>query len=402
VRRTPPTSYDVCAPAARRRARFRLAAIIPAALALAGIVISMALPASASTASPVSARSAAAAARPAAQTASTPPAAFFGIGPASATQIDGRSYFAWAITPRGVLTDHAAVVNFGAQPVTLQVFATNAVSLAHGGTGFQSQGQSTGGPASWITLGIPGGGSTLQLPPKSKVIVPISVHIPVNASPGDHVGAIVAALTSTILSKNRAKVHLVQQVAARVILRVSGPLHPGFSVTGISVRFRNPLNPAASGTATLRFTVRNSGNVLLGGKQKVTVHGLFGSAESSKTTVSIPVMLPGGSASESATISGIYPELLMHGDVSISPVIVAGQYDPGLSGYSTSAGFWAIPWIPLAVVIVIVLAAAATIFWRRRRKRPGGGAAAGGETKPAQPAAETKPAEPVTPVEAEA
>jgi hypothetical protein len=349
-----------------KRARLPLGAML-AGLMLAGIISSAAVPAAAA---PSSARSVTTKSTAAAVTASSPSAAFFGIGPASATKIDGRPYFAWAITPRGVLKDYAAVVNFGAQPVTVQVFATNAENLAHGATGFKSQGQSAGGPASWITLGLPGGSSTVRLAPRSDVIVPIRVQVPANAPPGDHEGAIVASLTSTIQSKNHAKVHLVQQVASRVLLRVSGPLHPGLSITGVSVGFQDPLNPLASGEATLRFTVRNSGNVLLGGRQRVTVHGLFGSSESARGVVTIPAMLPGGSDAQSLTVRGVYPELLMHADVTIAPLAVSGEVDPGLTNYSTSAGFWAIPWIPLAVLILIAAGVVAFIFRRRFRRRP--------------------------------
>jgi hypothetical protein len=352
--------------APRSRVRLPLGAML-AGLMLAGIISSGAVPAAAA---PSSARSVTTKSTAAAPAAASPAAAFFGIGPASATKIDNRPYFAWAITPRGVLKDYAAIVNFGAQPVTLQVFTTNAESLAHGATGFQSQGQSKGGPASWITLGLPGGSSTVRLAPRSNVIVPIMVQVPANAPPGDHEGAIVASLTSTIESKNHAKVHLVQQVAARVLLRVSGPLHPGLSVTGVSVDFKDPVNPLASGVATLRFTVRNSGNVLLGGRQRVTVHGLFGSSESAQGVVTIPAMLPGGTDSESVTVRGVYPELLMHGDITIAPLAVAGQVDPGLTNYSTSAGFWAIPWIPLAILILIAAGVVAIIFRRRFRRRP--------------------------------
>jgi hypothetical protein len=353
-----------------KRARLWLAARLTA-LMLAGISTLTAVPA---YAAPTSARSVAREAVAQARTAglasvSSGPAAFFGLGPASAKKIDNRPYFAWGATPGGRLGDYVAIVNFGAQPVTLQVFATNAVNLAHGGTGFLSQGKAVGGPASWITLLFPGGSSTLRMPPRSQVIVPIAVQIPPNAPPGDHVGAIIASLTSTAVSKNHAKVHLVQQVAARTVIRISGPLHPQLTVSGLSVDYNDPLNPASSSAATLRFTVRNTGNVLLGGKESVTVHGLFGESKTA-TGPQIPIMLPGGSTTEAVTVNGVYPELLMHGDVTIRPLIVTGQDDPGLRTYFGSVTFWAIPWILLAIVIVIVLLIGAYIWRRRRRRRP--------------------------------
>jgi hypothetical protein len=352
-----------------KRARIWLTALM-----LAGISSLTAVPA---YAAPTSARSATAEAAPQARTAglasvSSGPAAFFGLGPASKTKIDNRPYFAWGVTPGASLGDYVALVNFGAQPVTVQVFATNAVSLAHGGTGFLSQGQVLGGPASWITLRLPGGSSAVYLPPRSQLIVPITVQIPKNAPPGDHVGAIMASLTSSAVAKNHAKVHLIQQVAARAVIRVSGPLHPQLSVSGLSVDYNDPLNPAASSAATLRFTVRNTGNVLLGGKESVAVHGLFGESKTA-TGPQIPIMLPGGSTTEAVTVRGVYPELLMHGGVTITPLIVTGQDDPGLKTYSGSVTFWAVPWILLAIVIVIVLLIGAYIWRRRRRRRPAPG-----------------------------
>lgn len=352
-----------------QRARLWLAARLTV-LMLAGISILTAVPASAAPALARSVASGAVQERTAALASSTSgPAAFFGLGPSSATKIDNRPYFAWGSTPGAAFADYAAVVNFGTQPVTLQVFATNAVSLAHGGTGFLPQGRILGGPASWITLHLPGGSSTVHLGPKSQVIVPITVSIPKNAPPGDHVGAIVASLTSSAVAKNHAKVHLIQQVASRTVIRVSGPIHPQLSVDSLSVEYNDPLNPASSSTATLRFTVRNTGNVLLGGKESVAVHGLFGGSASVTNAAQIPIMLPGGSTTEIVKVHGVYPELLMHGDVTIKPLVVAGQDDPGLRTYSASVTFWAIPWIPVAILIVIVLLIV-LLIWRRRRRRP--------------------------------
>jgi hypothetical protein len=200
------------------------------------------------------------------------------------------------------------------------------------------------------------------------MIVPITVVIPKNAPPGDHVGAIVASLTSVIQSPNHAKVHFVQQVAERIVTRISGPLHPQLSILGLRVSYRDPLNPVATSPATLSFTVRNTGNELLGGRVSVSVHGLFGSTETRSNVVTVPVMLPGGSDSARVTVNGVYPEVLMNAKVTVVPTVVTGQYDLGLKTYSGQVSFIAIPWIPLAVLILLVLLGVWT-WWRRRHRR---------------------------------
>ena len=299
--------------------------------------------------------------------AASPPRAFFGLGPASATKIDGRPYFNWAGTPGSYLKDHVAVVNYGTTTVSLYVFASNAVSTKNGGTAFLSRGDSHGGLASWIAIDGKHSALALRLPPKKKVFLPVTVVFPRNATPGDHEGAIIASLTSTIQSKNHAKVHLVQQVATRIIARVSGRLRPILSVSGLKVSYRNPLSPQSSGSTTLAFTIVNSGNEILGGKVSVYVTGLLGSTESRLNAVSVPPMIPGGTDAAKVTVPGVYPELLMHAKVSISPLAVTGQYDQGLTTYTRQANYWAWPRIPLLILIFLILLGAG--WWYRRRRR---------------------------------
>jgi hypothetical protein len=360
------------------RSRLAVAPFLTASL-LAGIVTASAGPALAAPLVPAPSE-----ARAAGNAASRPaplPRAFFGLGPANKTQIDGRPYFNWSVTPGAGLTDHVAFVNFGVTPVTLHVFVTNEVSTAQGGTGLLPEEQARGGPADWVTIHFPNGSSNLYLPPRSKVIVTITAVFPKNAPPGDHVGAIVASLTSVIQSKNRAKVHFVQQVAERIIARVSGRLRPQLSIVGLRVSYSDPVNPVATSPATMWFTVSNTGNELLGGQVSVSVHGLFGSTETRTNVVTIPPMLPSGSYDARVTVAGVYPELLMNAKVTVAPLGVTGQYDQGLTPYAGQASFIAIPWIPLAILILLVLLAV-WIWLRPRRRRHRAAAAVPGGRSP--------------------
>src|SRR5208283_2619893 len=62
------------------------------------------------------------------------PRAFFGLGPANKTKIDGRPFFNWSATPGSHLSDHVAVVNFGITAVTVRVFFSNAAPTTNGAT----------------------------------------------------------------------------------------------------------------------------------------------------------------------------------------------------------------------------------------------------------------------------
>jgi len=297
------------------------------------------------------------------------PRAFFGLGPASKTKIDGRPFFNWSATPGAHFTDHVAIVNFGVTPVALRVFVTNAVSTTNGATGFLASGKSVGGPSDWVTISYPHNSSLMHLAPRTTVVLKITVTVPKNAPPGDHVGAVIAALTSVIRSKNHAKVHFVQQVADRIVTRIAGKLRPSLVVTGMYVVYHDPINPFATAPAKVTFIVKNAGNALLGGKAYVSVQGTLGSTATAASPVVVPILLPGGSDHISATVNGVYPEFWMTAKVTIDPLVVTGQYDPGITNYLGQAGFFAIPWIPFGIFVIVVVGAVATWLRRRRRRR---------------------------------
>jgi hypothetical protein len=298
--------------------------------------------------------------------------AFFGLGPATQGKIDGRAYFFWSATPYSSLADQVVVVNFGIKPVTVRLFVTNAYSGPQGVTGFLPRGQAKGGPASWITVHFPNNSPVLHLAPRSKVTLPISVIIPKNAPPGDHVGAVIAALTSVVQVKGHAKLHLVQQVGVRVISRISCPpnrphcLNPQLSVLNLRVSHSDSLNPFGSGSAVLSFVVKNTGNELLGGKVTASVSGLFGSTSTGSQVITLPVLLPGGSYRASLRVSGIYPELVETAQVKVVPLVVKGQNDGFVPNFYASATYWSLPWAWL--ILFIVLVAAVIFVWLRRRR----------------------------------
>ena len=59
-------------------------------------------------------------------------------------------------------------------------------------------------------------------------------------------------------------------------LRVPGALRAGLQVQSISTGFSDPLNPFGTGSATVSYTVTNTGNVRQSGTHAVKVTGPFG------------------------------------------------------------------------------------------------------------------------------
>jgi hypothetical protein len=296
--------------------------------------------------------------------------AVYGLGPASATGLDRRPRFKWSASPGGTLQDHVAVVNSGATPLTLDLYARDAVNQPDGSLGLQTKAAKPLEAGAWITLEIPHGASTLTVPARSTVIVPVSLAVPPNASPGDHTGGIIVSLTAQSNSTGKQVVapNLEQRVAVPVAIRISGPLRPKLSVESLSASYGQTLNPIGGGSATVTYKVVNTGNVNLGAHEAVSISGLFGSTVHAKAD-DIQPLLPGDSIVESVKVHGVLPEFLMSARVTITPLAASGDVDPGLMATSGSKHFWAVPWLLLGIIALLLLG------WRqrRRRKRPSTG-----------------------------
>jgi hypothetical protein len=291
--------------------------------------------------------------------------------------VDGRPYFTWSVTPRATLFDHVAVVNIGIKPLTLTVYATDAVNGADGSFTLLPRATRPTQAGSWIQLGLGSHGPTVTVPGRSSAVIPVRLLVPANASPGDHAGGIVASLSSVAKDKNGHRIKLDQRVGTRVFIRVSGPLHPQLAVTDVHTSYGGTLNPFGTGHTHLSYVVRNVGNVNLGARQEVNIKGLFGLTDDASGLAAIPLLLPGGSMHLTTDIAGVFPEISMHANIRLMPLAMVGAVDPPLHSFSASHHFWAIPWTLLALLAACVIAIGYAVRRSRRaahgahRKRSG-------------------------------
>lgn len=291
----------------------------------------------------------------------------FGTQTASATKPDSRASYSFGSTPGGKIADHVAVRNYSAQRVTLSLKGTDLGNSANGAITAVPVNEPSKDLGTWITL--PATDRTVTLAPRQTLIVPFTIRVPKNATPGDHFAAVTATLTGSALSKSGQKIRLLQTTGTRVFLRVSGPLHPHLSITHFKVHYKGPLSPVAKGRATITYTVSNDGNVGMGGRQNLYVKGMFGTKAKAFKVPELQLLLPGDSFTETATVKEIVPEVHESAHVTITSLYIAGTQNPPSGPFQASSGFWAIPWIILAIIVVLLLIAAALLYrWRRRRR----------------------------------
>lgn len=296
----------------------------------------------------------------------------FGAGPATDKKIDGRPYFTYDSSPGGVIDDHIGIVNFANKKQKLNIYTVDATTTTTGNVSYSPKAAKRTDAGAWLAVGSPRSAGLVTVPPRSRTILPVHLRVPTNAQPGDHAAAIIVSLTGLVKGKSGQRINLEQRVATRVIVRVSGDLHPQLEVNNLHVSYAGHLNPLARGTATVTYTINNTGNAVLGAAQHVEIKGLFGTTTQAPTLPGIPALLPGGSYPVTVHVADVFPEIRMTATVSLTPQGLQGDVNPGIHAVSASTHFWAVPWLLIAIVLLLLLAIAVEIARRRRRRKEPG------------------------------
>ncbi|MBG7698385.1 DUF916 domain-containing protein [Streptomyces sp. MC1] len=277
-----------------------------------------------------------------------------------ASKIAARPYFTLSAEPGQTLTDTVAVRNRTGRPLTFRLYAADAYNTARdGGFAVRTLKERMRGVGAWARPAK----SRITVPAHRTVTVPFTLRVPDGAEPGDHPGAIVALDEHVDPGGGNLALGVRRAVGARVYLRVGGPALPALSVEHVRISHHQPLVPAlGAGTATISYTLRNTGNVTLSPTVELTARGLFGRTLLDRRSARVPAeLLPGQRVRLTETWRGA-PQF-DRGDVTLT----ASAQD---TRESASAAFLALPWLPVALVFAAgALTGALLVRARRARAR---------------------------------
>lgn len=293
--------------------------------------------------------------------------------PATAKGPDlSRNLFSYGVVkPGSTVIDHVEIVNRSRQSAAFSIYATDAIGTTlRDALLLEPPGKKPVDIGAWVTF--PGGATQLStiIPAGKAIIEAFSVNVPRLATPGDHTGALVAAVG--IPGKNSAGVAIVEnyRIAVPMELRVPGALHASLQVQSISTGFSDPVNPFGNGSATISYSVANTGNVRETGTQLLTVTGPFGQSSTVKPPA-LPTILPGDSVRVSVNVPGLYPDGPMTAHVTVTPSwpprsLPIARQAPVATG---SASLFAMPWSLVGFILLLVaigVGVRQVLRWRRR------------------------------------
>ena len=289
------------------------------------------------------------------------------VAPSTSAGPDGRTHYSYTgVQPNTVVHDYIGITNYSTRPVTFHVYGVDGVTTTTGTIGLKPAAARSTDIGGWISVER----AVVTVAPHTRLNEPISLTVPDNATPGDHVGGVVASVTE---ATQGGKVSRDDRVGVAMYLRVAGPLHAGFTVESVSASgYHGSPNPFAGGGTTVSYTVHNTGNVRLGANQRVRVSGLFGITFASANPNALQQVLPGGSVRVTAHVIGIFPVGPMDVHIAVTPTTVPGAPPAGtMPVASYTVGMWAGPWAQLVLLIVVVALGVGIwryLRWRRRSR----------------------------------
>ncbi|WP_439675489.1 DUF916 domain-containing protein [Embleya sp. MST-111070] len=278
----------------------------------------------------------------------------WGVQPAG-----GRDHFVLTAAPGQTLVDVVGVSNFGAEPLTLRVYATDAVLAVDGGMTLLTGAEQPRDVGSWIGFDA----ESYTIAPGKRADIPFRLTVPAGATPGDHTGAIVASIKAAATGPGEQRFDVDRRVGARVYLRVAGPALPGLAIEDLRVSYDNPLAMFGGAEAVVRYRVRNTGNVRTTARAQTTISGLGDWRLGGPKHTTLPELLPGATHEVVQRFAGVIPAGRLTADVKVT-----GEPATAAAG---STAIWAPPWLLLGAIVLLLGALIGRVVRRRRRAAEG-------------------------------
>lgn len=276
---------------------------------------------------------------------------------------DGRSRFTVSADPGQTVTDRVLVGNTGTARQDFTVYATDAFNADTGDFSLLPTDATPTSVGSWVRFDDGSDRVTFSLDPQEVRLLTFTVAVPVDATPGDHVGGVVASVI-----ESGAQVNVDRRVATAIFARVSGDLQPQLSLTSYEASYEGAWWNPFAGSVRLRYTVTNPGNIALAANLTSGVGTWFGIPATGEQGGGVPVLLPGNSATYEDTVDGVGQWLYLNPHTVLNPFVESP--DPSMQltmvPITRDAVTFAVPW---TLLIVAALAAGAVLLlrWRRRR-----------------------------------
>lgn len=287
------------------------------------------------------------------------------VRPADATGPDGRSWAELEVDPGEVVHEHLAVRNLGKVDATFLITAKDGYSTESGRFNMLESSQQNTGAGLWVDVA-----TEVVVAAGQTAVVPYSITVPANATPGDNAAGLAASVVSTGASGSGDQLRVESRMGFKVLLRVKGTLAPSAALEDVSAKYLSNWNPFAPGAMEVRYTVHNTGNTRLALKAAVTAAGMQAPKDPAVAGLEL---LPGGRREVTVRVAGVWPIVLAPVAVQLSGEVppsggLGGTGNAALKGVENHSTVAAMPWPQLLALAGLALLGLGLVHGRRRRR----------------------------------
>jgi len=261
----------------------------------------------------------------------------------------------YAADPGNNVQGSIKVTNLTGEPIALNVGRQNFVAKGEEG---EIELVDNANPlyslAPWF--GVPAG--VIEVAPRSTVVVPYTIDIPVNAEPGGRYGSIIFSSIPPKLPSGVSGAAVQQTIAAIIFQRINGAALENLEMAS----FLPDKNFSEYGPVTLSTRIKNTGNVHEKPTGSITIKNMFG------FTVDTLKL------DEHFVIPGSVRHLKNDWPVSGKHKFLIGRYTAELNAtyaggkkLTATTSFTVLPWKLLAVAFIVLLILF-LIFWKGRKR----------------------------------
>lgn len=283
------------------------------------------------------------------------------VRPANADGPDGRSWIEQTLDPGEEVVEHLALNNLSDSAVTFAIKAADGYLTPTGRFNMLPSDTPSVDAGTWVK-----GPDMVEVGAGETRIVPFTITVPENATPGDHAAGIAATVQSVGPTGDGNQVAIESRVGFPIMTRVTGELLPSLLIEPVGVEYNISWNPFQPGDITAVYTIVNNGNVRIQARPVVESQGR--STEMDPEVQALE-LLPGERREVTASVPGVWPFFFAPVHVTIDPTVVTPDNEPlAAEAVVHEFGVWALPIPQLLVLLGLALLVMALLFGRRRSR----------------------------------
>lgn len=283
------------------------------------------------------------------------------VRPADADGADGRSWAELTLDAGESAVEHMEVRNLGSTDAVFGLQAADGYFTETGRFNMLPRSEESTGAGTWID--IP---DEIRVPAGGSAIVPFTIRVPGNATPGDHPAGVAAGVLSRGSDAGGNAVGVESRIGFRVMVRVTGELTPAVAVTA-SGSYQGSASPIDPGRVSVEYTIRNDGNARLQVAPTAVASPLLGDAVEAAGEP-IADIAPGETRTGTIVLRGVWPTGVVNVAVTATAATVP-ESDAAVAPVSAEIPVTAIPWPQLAVLLGAATLIMLLVLSRRSRRR---------------------------------